>query len=130
MAPGGRADASAGAPDPRFYSPNTTTADTLAAFWVAEASGRLGGAAAQQWLYPLLVDTAEEAGIPAGLPGGVQVMHKTGWYDGTEEDAALVGGPHGAYVLVVCSDGDGSEAGWQLLADISATVWRYEQSRG
>jgi beta-lactamase class A len=97
--------------------------------WLAEATGRLGGAAAQTWLYPLLTGTVEETGIPAGVPAGTTVVHKTGWYDTVEDDAALVNGPHGQYVLVVCTDGDASDAGWSLLAQISQRVWQYEQSR-
>jgi beta-lactamase class A len=121
--------AAAGARSAQLYDPNLVTADDLAAVLVAEASGRLGGQAAQQWLYPLLSNTVESAGIPAGVPQGTQVMHKTGWYDTVENDAALVVGPQGGYVLVICSDGDASDAGWQLLASISARVWQYESQR-
>jgi beta-lactamase class A len=110
-----------------FKDPNTTTADDLATLLSALASGRLGGAAAQAWLYPLLTHTRYEAGIPAGVPSGASVVHKTGDVDSTLDDAAIVqGGRNGAYVIVVMSDG---ASGWGLLASISAAVWSYEQSR-
>ena len=118
-----------GASSSAFFDPNTTTADDLANLWVAEASGQLGGTGAQGWLYPLLTHTAYESGIPAGVPPQVTVVHKVGFIDETANDAALVAGPKGAYVLVVCTDGLGEEAGFALIAQISQAVWRYEISR-
>src|SRR5438309_4839324 len=44
-----------------LWIPNTTTTDDLTAAWVNEALGRLGGTAAQRWLFPLLTHTANEA---------------------------------------------------------------------
>jgi beta-lactamase class A len=120
---------SVGTTDSAFSDPNTTTAADLAVLWTAEATGRLGGASAQAWLYPLLTGTTTEAGVPAGVSGST-VVHKTGTIDAVENDAALVtAGPHGAYVLVVMTDGLGGSAGWGLIAAISASVWQEEQSR-
>jgi hypothetical protein len=57
------------------------------------------------------------------------VVHKDGWLDDTENDAALVlGGPRGSYVLVVLTDGVGGQEGWSLVAGISARVWSFENS--
>ena len=95
-----------------------------------EAKGKLGGAAAQAWLYPLLVGTATEAGIPAGVAARSVVVHKTGALDGEENDAALVeSGPNGAYVLTVMTDGLGGDAGWQTIASISSAVWSFESAK-
>lgn len=122
--------AAAGATESAFFDGNTTTATDLATLWVAEASGELGGAAAQAWLYPLLTDTTTEAGVPAGTPPDATVVHKTGALDAVENDAALVvSGPDGDYVVVVMTDGLGGAAGWQLIAGISAAVWQTESSR-
>jgi len=122
--------ASVGTTDSAFFDGNTTTAADLAVLWTAEANGRLGGAAAQAWLYPLLTGTATEAGVPAGVPAGLTVVHKTGAIDAAENDAALVTtGPDGAYVLVVMTDGLGGAAGWGLIAGMSAAVWQIESSR-
>jgi beta-lactamase class A len=121
--------ASIGATSSQFFDGNTTTAADLAALWKAEAQGSLGGAAAQAWLYPMLTGTRTESGVPAGV-GGATVVHKTGSVDLVENDAALVtSGPDGAYVLTVMTDGLGGAAGWQLIAGISATVWRLEAAR-
>jgi beta-lactamase class A len=121
--------ASAGATSSEFFDGNTTTADDLAALWVAEAQGDLGGAAAQAWLYPVLTNTRTENGVPAGVSGAT-VVHKTGTIDLVDNDAALViSGPAGPYVLVVMTDGLGGSDGWQLVAGISSAVWQFEISR-
>src|SRR5207247_4957330 len=58
-----------------LWIPNTTTPDDLSQALVSEALGRLGGAAAQGGLYPIVTHTAAEQGITAGLPGGASVVH-------------------------------------------------------
>ena len=122
--------ASLGAANSALFDGNTTTADDLTALWVAEGDGRLGGSTAQTWLYPLLTQTTSEAGIPAGVASGVAVVHKTGTIDAVENDSALVlVSPSSAYVLTVMTDGLGGDAGWQLIAAISAAVWTFESSR-
>jgi beta-lactamase class A len=113
-----------------FYDPNTTTTSDLARLWVSEAAGHAGGRAAQQYLYPLLTHTSYEDGVPAGVPSGTTVVHKIGILDNEVNDAALVPkGPHGAYVLAICTEGPGGDAGWKLVADISHTVWQFEAAR-
>jgi len=122
--------ASAGASSSVFFTDNTTTASDLAVLWAAEAKGKLGGAVAQAWLYPLLVGTATEAGIPAGVAARSVVVHKTGALDAEENDAALVqSGPNGAYVLTVMTDGLGGDTGWQTIASISSAAWSFEAAR-
>lgn len=122
--------ASAGATGSSFFDGNITTSNDLAALWVAEAEGRLGGSAAQAWLYPLLTRTDYETGIPAGIPAGITVVHKTGALDLTENDAALVlGASSGPYVLTVLTNGLDETAGPALIAAISTAVWRFESAR-
>ena len=122
--------AAAGATSSVFFTDNTTTSNDLAALWSAEAKGSLGGSAAQAWLYPLLTGTATEAGIPAGVASRSTVVHKAGALDLVENDAALViSGPNGAYILTVMTDNLGGDAGWQLIASISSTVWSFETAR-
>ena len=122
--------ASVGTTNSAFFVGNTTTAADLAVLWVAEANGDLGGASAQAWLYPLLTGTTTEQGVPAGVPAGSTVVHKTGAVDSVENDAALVtSGPDGPYVLVVMTDGLAGASGWELIAGISASVWQTEDSR-
>jgi beta-lactamase class A len=119
---------SMGATESEFYDDNFTTSSDLARLWNSEARGDAGGAAAQRWLYPLLTNTADEAGIPAGTPSA-PVIHKFGAIGTNLHDAALVAkGPHGPYVLVICSDA-GAAGGWPLLARIAKQVWQFEFAR-
>jgi beta-lactamase class A len=121
--------ASLGATSSNFFDGNTTTSADLAALWIAETRGNLGGEAAQAWLYPFLMNTRTESGIPAGV-AGVTVVHKTGTIDLVENDAAYItNGPDGAYIVVVMTDGLGGQEGWQLIAGISASVSQYETAR-
>jgi beta-lactamase class A len=119
---------SMGATESQFYDFNTTTSSDLARLWASEASGKAGGRSAQRWLYPLLTKTNYESGIPAGTPSA-PVIHKIGLLNTNLHDAALVAnGPHGAYVLVICSDG-GAAGGWPLLARLAQRVWQFESAR-
>lgn len=120
--------ASYGATGSDFFTNNTTTSDDLAALWVAEAAGKLGGSAAQSWLYPLLTHTRTELGVPAGTASSATVVHKTGEIDDVVDDAALIeNGPRGEYVLTVMTSGLGDSA-WPLIASISSSVWSFETS--
>jgi beta-lactamase class A len=63
-------------------------------------------------------------GIPAGVPDGVAVAHKTGSITRIRHDAGIVYGPR-PYVLVVLVRGldDGAVAD-RLIADISRVMFR------
>jgi beta-lactamase class A len=63
--------------------------------------------------------------IPAGLPPGIRVAHKTGEITAHSHDAAIVYPPgRSPYVLVVLTRGiqDGAKAS-KLIADISSIVY-------
>jgi beta-lactamase class A len=119
---------SRGATDSDFFYPNDTTAADLARLLVDESLGGAGGRSAQTWLYPLLTDTAFEQGIPAGVPDSVTVVHKIGAIDSTVNDVGIVNGPKRSYVIAVTTDGLGGDAGWALIAKISAQVWAAESA--
>lgn len=120
---------SAGMTSSALWDPNTTTATDLATVWVNEVLGRLGGGGAQQWLYPILSHTAFEQGIPAGLPGGVTVVHKVGDMYGVENDSAYVTNGRISYVLTVAVEGPDEATGWSVIAQLSQRIWQYETGR-
>jgi beta-lactamase class A len=65
-------------------------------------------------------------GIPASLPAGVSVAHKTGWNDKIYHDGAIVYPPrHSPYVVVIMTAGlpELTEAP-VLVAALSAAIYR------
>jgi len=105
---------------------NTTTAYDLAAVLRAVAEGRAVSRAASREAAEVLAAQKFREGIPAGLPPGTRVAHKTGSITGIEHDAGIVYPPgRRPYVLVVLVRGLGEPArAHRLIADISRAVYR------
>jgi len=97
---------------------NTTTAHDLAV--LLEAS------AAQPEIVELLARQEFNEGIPAVLPKGTRVAHKTGDIDRIYHDAALVYPPgRKPYVLVVMTRGFATlEQGAAAVREVSRAVWQ------
>ena len=110
---------------------NTTTARDLGVLLAAIAQDRAASPASCREMLAILGRQQFNEGIPAGLPAGTRVYHKTGWVGGlVYHDAAIVEGPAGRrYVLVVLTGGiEKSEDAHRLVSDLSRMVW--EGSRG
>ena len=103
---------------------NTTTASDLAALLVAIATNRAASKESCAWMRDVLFAQAFNSAIPAGLPRGTRVAHKTGDITRVEHDAALVYPERGApYVLVVLTSGvENQAAARTLIADITRIV--------
>jgi beta-lactamase class A len=105
---------------------NVVTARDLAVVLQAIAAGEPASPSAVAEVRGFLRAQQWNDGIPAGLPPGVRVGHKTGSVDGISHDAAIVEpADTPPYVLVVCTttglpDADGS----RLIADVAAASWR------
>jgi beta-lactamase class A len=106
---------------------NTTTARDLAIILRAIQEGRAGSPAATQEMLTILLAQEFNEKIPAGLPPGTRVAHKTGEITAVSHDAAIIY-PTGRkpYVLVVLTRGiaDGTRSS-KLIADISAIVYAH-----
>jgi len=104
---------------------NATTANDLRIVLEAIADGKTFSAASAARMIDILKAQEFNGKIPAGLPPGTAVAHKTGDITGIHHDAAIVF-PRGEkpYVLVVLTAGfqDEKEAD-QAIADISRVVW-------
>jgi beta-lactamase class A len=105
---------------------NTTTARDLGMLLASLAQGRAASAASCDSMLAILGRQHFSEGIPAGLPPGTRVEHKTGWVgEVVYHDAAIVRPATGApYVLVVLTGGIKEDrVAYDLVADISQMVY-------
>lgn len=93
-------------------------------------TGRAATPASSAAMREILLAQEFNEGIPAGLPAGVRVAHKTGSITEIAHDAAIVYPPGRApYVLVVLTRGISDErAAHALIADISRMIYAHATS--
>lgn len=106
---------------------NTTTARDLGALMTAIELNTAASRRSCALMKAVLTRQEFNAEIPAGLPAGTLVAHKTGWITGTLHDAAVVY-PSGRkpYVLVVLTRRIPQEKTAQaLIAELSREVYAY-----
>jgi beta-lactamase class A len=85
---------------------NQTSARDLAVLLLSLESGKAAAPASCREMIDILARQEFNDEIPAGLPAGTRVAHKTGWITGVSHDAALVYPPgRTPYVLVVLTRG-------------------------
>jgi beta-lactamase class A len=102
---------------------NTTTARGLLVLLQRIAQGRAVSPKADAEMVAILERQHFNDAIPAGLPAGTKVAHKTGNITKIHHDAAIVYGPT-PYVLVVLVRGIQDEKqSAALIASISREVW-------
>ena len=103
---------------------NTTTARDLATILAALETGKAASRASTEAMREILLRQEFNDGIPAGLPPGTRVAHKTGWITATAHDAGIVYPANGdPYVLVVLTGGIPKHADANALtADIARLV--------
>lgn len=105
---------------------NTTTARDLGALLAAIADHRAAGPASCDTMLAILGRQEFHEGIPAGVPLGTRVAHKTGWVgEVVYHDAAVVYPSRGgSYVLVVLTGGIKQDSvAYNLVADVSRMVY-------
>jgi beta-lactamase class A len=105
---------------------NVTAAPDLAALLTAIVEERAASPAGCAAMLDILSRQEFNEEIPAGLPRGTPVAHKTGWINGVLHDAAIVFPPRRKpYVLVVLTrDIPEQRVARQLIADLSRLVWQ------
>ena len=106
---------------------NTTTARDLAVLLEAIETGRAASRSSCDAMREILLHQEFNEEIPAGLPAGTRVAHKTGWITGVLHDAAVVYPPgRKPYVLVVLTrDIPDEKVARRLIADLSRIVWAH-----
>ena len=109
---------------------NTTTARDLAIIMEAIQENRAAAPASCEAMRQILLHQEFNEEIPAGLPPGTQVAHKTGQITGHLHDAAIVY-PRGGdpYVLIILTRGIPDESvARSLMSDISRMVYEHVMS--
>jgi beta-lactamase class A len=102
---------------------NVTTARGLAALLWKIAQGEAVSAAADREMIEILKRQKFNDAIPAGVPPGTAVAHKTGSITRIHHDAGIVFAPQ-PYVLVVLTRGiEDQKVSGPLIAAISREVW-------
>jgi beta-lactamase class A len=109
---------------------NTTSARDLGALFEAIGRGRAASAASTAAMLGILERQAFNDEIPAGLPPGTPVAHKTGWITGVLHDAALVRPrERSPFVLVVLTSGIAEQAeARRVIQDVTRLVWGHAES--
>jgi len=101
---------------------NSATATDLAVLFDALLRGAAVSPEADRAMIDVLLDQQFNTMIPAGLPEGVRVAHKTGWITRIHHDAAIIYPARGeAYVLVILTEGIDDEA---VSAALGAEITR------
>lgn len=110
---------------------NMTTARDLATLMAAIETGRAASRTSTDSMRAILLRQQFNDEIPAGVPPGTRVAHKTGQITGHLHDAAIVYPERRRpYVLVVLTRGiDDEKVARSLIADISRLVYEHA-SRG
>jgi beta-lactamase class A len=106
---------------------NTTTARDLSIILRAIEEGRAASPVATREMLAILLAQEFNEKIPAGLPPGTRVAHKTGEITAVSHDAAIVYPPgRQPFVLVVLTRGitDGTKSS-KLISDISSMVYAH-----
>jgi beta-lactamase class A len=111
---------------------NTVTARDLATLLAAVATDHAASPASCRAMREVLLGQEFNTEIPAGLPAGTRVAHKTGQITGILHDAAIVYPATSApYLLVVLTRGIPDEhVAQSLIADLSRLVYAHHEAAG
>jgi len=104
-----------------------TSAGDVALFLEVIAREQAISPATSREMIELLSRQKINDGLPALLPKGIRVAHKTGNWDNVTHDAGIVYAPSGAYVIATLS-----ERAWasKPIADLSRLVYDYFEGSG
>ena len=107
---------------------NVVTAEDLARTLQALHAGTIVSADACAEILSVLSAQQINDALPARLPAGVRVAHKSGWVEGISHDAGIIypSTEHAAapFVFVMCTTSDlGEQAGLDLIAAGALAAW-------
>jgi beta-lactamase class A len=106
---------------------NTTTAHDLMLIFEQIANDKVVSMEACADMIRILGDQQFSEIIPAGVPAGVKVAHKTGSITGVQHDSGIVFMPGGRkYVLVILSKGlQDEKSAIKAMAKVSSLIYEY-----
>jgi beta-lactamase class A len=107
--------------------PPTTTASDIAEFYDDLYYGKLGSMVDTKAMLDLLKKQTLNNKIPADLPDGVVVAHKTGELGNVSHDAGIIYNTNGPYLFVMMSESTSPAGAVQRIADTSKAVYDYFQ---
>jgi len=102
-----------------------TTAADMALILEAIARGQPLDAGASQAMLDLLASETLADRLPALLPEGTRVAHKTANWTNATHDAGIVYSPAASYVIAVLSDRGYDDYPGDAMAQVSKTVYEY-----
>jgi beta-lactamase class A len=106
-----------------------TTAGGTAVLLEAIAQGKAVDPGASLEMGALLASESIADRIPALLPSGTVVAHKTGNWENATHDAGIVVSPGARYVIVVLTDYGYQDDGATPIARLSRAVYDYYNPR-
>jgi beta-lactamase class A len=106
---------------------NMVTAYDLMVLFEKIARGKAVSRKASDAMISVLMDQHFREIIPARLPPGVKVAHKTGFFTGVHHDSGIVFLPDGRkYILVILSKNlKNDEAATSAMASVSGSIYHY-----
>jgi beta-lactamase class A len=103
---------------------NMVTADGLLKLLRLISDGRVYSPEISGQLLEILLDQRHKSGIPAGLPGGAHVAHKTGNISTVDHDAGIVYiGKRRPYAVVILTQSAEGASGSAAVADVSRQIY-------
>ena len=102
----------------------TTAADTALLLEAIVAGGAVSEAASDEMLALLEAESINDR-LPALLPKGTRVAHKTGNWEDATHDAGIIVSPGATYVIVVLTDFGFQDGGAARIARLSRMVYDY-----
>jgi len=102
-----------------------TTAGDMALLLEAIGRGQVISQAVSEDMVAALATESIDGRLPALLPQGTRVAHKTGSWENATHDAGIVFSPAATYVIVVLTDFGFSEDGASRIARLSRAVYDY-----
>ncbi|MFT4030978.1 MAG: serine hydrolase [Siphonobacter sp.] len=105
---------------------NLVSAYDLCLLFEKIAKGKAVSKKASQEMIKILLDQKFNDAIPARLPAGTKVAHKTGFITNIQHDCGIVYLPNGqSYVLVLLTrDWDKHETGIEAMATVSEMIYK------